>query len=435
MDNKLLPKLTKGDINSFEEAVNSYERCIYRFIYHMVQHQSIAEKLTQDFFNKIYRNVYKYNKEFSFQPWLFKNAYTMTRGFLKKNCNSLKEAPAIEEHAEDNYSPSSIEGLAHSHILEQEFQKLKLENKAIFLLRFLHHFTFEEIADIVGSSSTTARLKFYYDSVNIAQKLFPDLKMKTRAKIKVEACEFYKKIPQLVSGNLLATEEARLKDHAKECTFCSENVAQIDKKDTLLIAYLDDFPFVSSQATIMEEAKNKKKRVAFFATAYRVRAYTYAIGGLVAVILSYNLLKPTLIHSGMLTLGTTTFKIGSYRHFAVPDKIVINNNGTTKEIEKGSDLFIKLMKETDNRFRFNVKYYSMSVKTDEFSAQKQGTFLLEFVYDDLKKTDGRKYRRLIFPMKGELSTCVFYDDGSGRSSGPLSNLEPPDKVIKLAEGN
>ena len=70
MEEKLvINKLNGFDTSSFEYIINSYEKIVYGFIYNMIHDEFMAQDLTQDVFIKIYKNFYKYNKEYPFEAW------------------------------------------------------------------------------------------------------------------------------------------------------------------------------------------------------------------------------------------------------------------------------------------------------------------------------------------------------------------------------
>lgn len=148
-------------ISLFEKLINSYERKVYRFIYNMIREHYITQDLTQDVFLKIYQNLYKYNSEYPIEPWIFRIAYNVTANYLKKNKNRVNEIQ-LEEKINSIYTnEDNISGIEIQEIILKTINSFSPDCKAIFVLRILEDLTFEQIAEILGTSAASVKLKFY----------------------------------------------------------------------------------------------------------------------------------------------------------------------------------------------------------------------------------------------------------------------------------
>jgi len=128
----------------------------------------------------------------------------------------------------------------------------------------------------------------------------------------------------------------------------------------------------------------------------------------------------------------------TYKYFATPDKIIFYNHGKEKDIEKGSDLYNKILDLADKRFNNKIDFYKSATDIEGLNKMQQNELMLVFTYSDIKETQyqdysnvGKKYKRLIMPLSGKVSNYLYFDDGGKYSSGPIGTLCPPDDLVNL----
>lgn len=128
----------------------------------------------------------------------------------------------------------------------------------------------------------------------------------------------------------------------------------------------------------------------------------------------------------------------SYKYFIIPDYIVIYNNGKEKKITNKDPLLSKILDLTNDRFTNKIDYYKLVVEMSNLNKLEKQELVLEFVYYETKETIydekqnySRKYKKLIMPLTGEYTNCIFFDTGSETSFGPISTLASPEQLIKI----
>lgn len=157
MENKL-----KGTYAcSFEKIINSYEKKVYSFIYNMVRDKYMTQDLTQDVFLRIYQNLYKYNSEYPIEPWIFKIAYNVTINYLKKNKNKATEIQLGEKINDICIFNDNMASIEIQETILETMRSFPSDCKAIFTLRIIEDLSFEQIAEILGTSAASVKLKFY----------------------------------------------------------------------------------------------------------------------------------------------------------------------------------------------------------------------------------------------------------------------------------
>jgi RNA polymerase sigma-70 factor (ECF subfamily) len=155
----------------FEYIINSYEKRISRFIYHMIHDSDAVKDLTQDVFMKIYINLYKYDPKFPLEPWLYKIAYNLTLNYIKKNKKRILEVPFVEASEVRDTLEVSIENFETRQLILKEIYSLKPDYREIFLLKIMEDLSFEQIAEILNASVNSVKLKFYRNRKRIIEKI------------------------------------------------------------------------------------------------------------------------------------------------------------------------------------------------------------------------------------------------------------------------
>jgi PBP1b-binding outer membrane lipoprotein LpoB len=127
-----------------------------------------------------------------------------------------------------------------------------------------------------------------------------------------------------------------------------------------------------------------------------------------------------------------------YKYFAVPDKIIYFNKGKIKEFTKEASLFVNILDLTNKRFGEKIDMYKLAIQIESLNKLEQTELVLEFVYSDIKEIEynmnsdmHKKYKRLLMPLSGEYSNCIFFDDGTELSAGPIATLSSATDIIQI----
>ena len=134
--------------NQFDEIVDRYSQPILNIIYKMVHHKETAYDLTQDVFTKLWQHRNKFDQEKSIFTFIYKMAMNLSIDYLRKKKPDVFENEILEMvNTSDPDGPDEI-----FNLVVQCSSDLKPRQKAVFLLRDIEGFTFEEIADTLRMS-------------------------------------------------------------------------------------------------------------------------------------------------------------------------------------------------------------------------------------------------------------------------------------------
>ncbi|MDD4639280.1 MAG: sigma-70 family RNA polymerase sigma factor, partial [Bacteroidales bacterium] len=84
VDKDLVGKALLGDQHSFSLLMERYYDPVYIYILQIIDNPDDAEDITQETFNKAFRNLSTYNSEWAFSTWLITIAKNSALDFYRK---------------------------------------------------------------------------------------------------------------------------------------------------------------------------------------------------------------------------------------------------------------------------------------------------------------------------------------------------------------
>ena len=180
-DSELVDEALAGSQAAYRSLVLRFERPIFSLIVRMVRHSQLAEDLTQDVFVKAFRALASYDHQRKLSSWLFKIAHNATIDHLRKGRLSTVpldpargESPALvatiaDEGVESPEEASERKELAE--LLEAAIDELRSTYREVLLLRHREELSYQEIADITGSSLGAVKTNIHRGRKELAEIL------------------------------------------------------------------------------------------------------------------------------------------------------------------------------------------------------------------------------------------------------------------------
>jgi len=164
-DNQLIVDYFRGDEKALEILIERYLKAIYSFVYWYVRNSQEAEDITQEVFVKVWRNLKRFKKEYKFKIWIFAIAKNTCLDWQKKkriipfsvldNEEGLSFAETIKDPA---LLPNELlERQDITVTLKGALESLSPKYRMILFLHYNDHFTFREIAEILGEKLNTVK--------------------------------------------------------------------------------------------------------------------------------------------------------------------------------------------------------------------------------------------------------------------------------------
>lgn len=164
----LLVKAKNGDIEAFETLIESHQKKVFNIALRMVGNYEDAAELAQDVFVRIFKSIKGFKEESSFSTWVYKITTNVCLDELRKRKNkntvSLDENIKVEDgeikREIRDYKESPEEALEKKELkkaVHHAINALPDMQKTMIVMRDIHGFSYEEIAQMVKCPDGTVK--------------------------------------------------------------------------------------------------------------------------------------------------------------------------------------------------------------------------------------------------------------------------------------
>lgn len=160
----------------FRKLIETYQRKVYQVIRRMVIIHEDADDLTQNTFVKAYRNLEKFEGNSALYTWLYRIATNEALSFLEKK--KKRFFFSIDDHQEKMESyldqPGNLNGEEIQIRLQKALLKLPEKQRLVFHLKYQEELTYEEIAEITGTSVGALKASYHHAVKKIEQSVLSE---------------------------------------------------------------------------------------------------------------------------------------------------------------------------------------------------------------------------------------------------------------------
>jgi RNA polymerase sigma-70 factor (ECF subfamily) len=173
-DEQLVHALQLGDREAFDALYRRYSEHIYAFCLKLTGAHSLAEDVTHDTFVSLYRNIDELHDANRFHSWLF----TIARNNIYNQLRHSRRNGFLDvESVWDDETPFSlVEQADAKEIVSNCIGKLKIEYREVLFLREFEQRSYEEIADITGTTQSSVKSRLFKARRALTEKLIPYFK-------------------------------------------------------------------------------------------------------------------------------------------------------------------------------------------------------------------------------------------------------------------
>ncbi len=158
-DKDLIRRCRKGDVESFGEIVQKYQKMIYNIVLRMVPDPADADDITQTAFVKAYEKLGSYRTEYPFFSWIHRIAVNEALNFLKqqKRIVALDDThESVGDDPESEYSRNELQ-----ERIDRALEKLTPEYRIIIVLRHFGELSYSEIGEILDVPVKTVKSRLF----------------------------------------------------------------------------------------------------------------------------------------------------------------------------------------------------------------------------------------------------------------------------------
>ena len=158
LDDKLIVKnLKDGDVLSFDNIFNKYNKKVYYFALSYLKNKEEAEDVVQEAFMNLWKHRDQINEHYVFSKYLFKITFNATCKKFRKQASDKKQMEEVLQNIiiEDDSTNLDIE---YNNLIENTnslIEKLPPRQKNIILLSINDQLTSEQIALKLNISKKT----------------------------------------------------------------------------------------------------------------------------------------------------------------------------------------------------------------------------------------------------------------------------------------
>ncbi len=154
------------------ELHRRYSQKLLGYFIKMLQKDvDLAQDFVQEIFLRILEKKHLFDPEKKFYTWLFTIASNMCKtAYRRAPINSLSN-DGYELNRFSNLADDLAEKAHFKQLLDKSIEALDHSQKTVFVLRYMEHFSLQEIADIMETSLGTVKSRLFYATQKIAQQL------------------------------------------------------------------------------------------------------------------------------------------------------------------------------------------------------------------------------------------------------------------------
>ena len=152
----------KGDLAAFEQLIERYKVSVYSLCFQMLRSREDAEEASQDTFVKAFRARDTYDTERKVAPWLLRIASNASRDILRKRSARVvvnSDLLVAESDRLPDLRGDEPENRMDSEEVYQALGGLSEGYRTPLVLKYLHGLTNQEIADSMGMSLSSLKVR------------------------------------------------------------------------------------------------------------------------------------------------------------------------------------------------------------------------------------------------------------------------------------
>ena len=142
----------------FRLLMGNYKEPIYWHIRRLVVSHIDAQDATQEAFVRIFRNFRQYRGEHSFKAWVFRIATNEALRLIEQRHEDTMSIDGVFSIQADSYVDyGDLEAVR----LQKAILCLPAKQQLVFNLRYYDELSYEEIAEVAGSSAASAKMNYH----------------------------------------------------------------------------------------------------------------------------------------------------------------------------------------------------------------------------------------------------------------------------------
>ena len=162
-DELLLRRACKGDVQAFEELMQSHESRIYAIALRMMGNREDAQDCAQEAMVRIYRAMGSFKGQSALATWIYR--ITMNTCLDELRRRKARKVTSLDSLVDNGWSPTDTGDTPEEHglrvekqnALNQAIQSLPDDMRAAIILRDVKGYSYDEIASMLDANVGTIK--------------------------------------------------------------------------------------------------------------------------------------------------------------------------------------------------------------------------------------------------------------------------------------
>jgi RNA polymerase sigma-70 factor (ECF subfamily) len=196
-DEELVARFRDGaDMGVFKILVRRYQNRVYSMAMRTLGNNEEAEEVVQETFLKVHQSLDKYRQNALFSSWLFRIAHNQCMDVMRMKKRRLDSQmvpfdpqlggssgddagsdvgrETVVQLADRGPDPAqSLDIREQSQIVEESLGRLPEAQRMVLILHDMQGLSYQQIAEIVGTSIGTVRSRLHYGRIKLRELLEP----------------------------------------------------------------------------------------------------------------------------------------------------------------------------------------------------------------------------------------------------------------------
>jgi RNA polymerase sigma-70 factor (ECF subfamily) len=175
-DTEIISQVLKGDHNAYSILVERYKSYVFTLTLRFTKNREDAEEVSQDIFVKAYRYLADFKGTAKFSTWLYTIVNTTCITFLRKKrleVHSLDDERTFEvaDSQDSGFQANLVEQKSRQNMVNQAIALLNPDDAEIITLFYKNEQSLEEIGQILGLESNTAKVRLHRARTRLREKM------------------------------------------------------------------------------------------------------------------------------------------------------------------------------------------------------------------------------------------------------------------------
>ncbi len=175
-DNEIISKVLSGDHQAYAIIVNRYQNYVFTLTLRMIKSREDAEEVAQDVFIKAYKYLSDFRGASKFTTWLYTIVNNTCITFLRKKKLDIRSLDnehvfATADNIDSGIRANMVEQKSKVAMVNDAIGLLGTDDAQIITLFYKGEQSLEEIAEILGLETNTAKVRLHRARTRLKEKM------------------------------------------------------------------------------------------------------------------------------------------------------------------------------------------------------------------------------------------------------------------------